>query len=264
MNFYKRHIGDITKACGHLSQGQMGAYDLLLDWLYGNEKPLPSDKAAVYRIARAGTKAERDNVEAVLVEFFTLTDAGYTQKRAGEEIAKANERAETNRRIAEEREARRRAAREARMEHESCNNSEHESCTNGQPSQTPDSRLQTRAEARAESANADLSPAAPATRPPCPQKAIIALYHEVLPELRRVREWNETRQKLLSRRWAESPDRQTLDWWRGFFGYVRQSKFLMGQTTGRDGRPFDCDLEWLIRPTNFAKVVEGRYEDQAA
>ena len=95
---------------------------------------------------------------------------------------------------------------------------------------------------------------------PCPQSRIVALYHETLPELRQVREWNETRQRLLAKRWAENPERQTLDWWRAFFVYVRKSPFLMGQTQGRDGRPFDCDLEWLIRPTNFAKVVEGKYE----
>lgn len=88
------------------------------------------------------------------------------------------------------------------------------------------------------------------------------LYHEVLPELRRVREWNALRQKLLARRWAENPERQTLDWWRDFFGYVRKSRFLMGQTQGRGGRPFDCDLEWLVRPTNFVKVVEGKYQDE--
>jgi hypothetical protein len=97
-------------------------------------------------------------------------------------------------------------------------------------------------------------------RPPCPHSRIVALYHESLPELRQVREWNDARQRLLAKRWAENPERQSLGWWREFFGYVRKSPFLMGQTQGRDGRPFDCDLEWLIRPTNFAKVVEGKYE----
>lgn len=132
-------------------------------------------------------------------------------------------------------------------------------------------KMRTRGEERREEgeedgADAPLPPAEPGAplRTACPQKAIVALYHETLPELRQVREWNETRQRLLSRRWAESPERQTLDWWRAFFGYVRRSRFLMGKTTGRDGRPFDCDLEWLIRPTNFAKVVEGKYEDEAA
>lgn len=125
------------------------------------------------------------------------------------------------------------------------------------------------------SAYADLSPAAaeddaqrdgeqPNGRPPCPHLRIIALYHEILPELRQVREWNETRRRLLQRRWTEQPERQDPDWWREYFGYVRKSRFLMGQTTGRGGRSFDCDLEWLIRPTNMVKVLEGKYEDEAA
>lgn len=147
MNFWKRHIGDFAKACGHLSQGQVGAYDSLLDWLYGNEKPLPANKEALYRIGRATTKAERDNVDSVLAEFFTLTDSGYVQSRASEEIAKANAQADTNRRIAEEREAKKRA----RKEHESCNDSCNDSTTKHEPSQTPDSRLQTKAEAKAKS-----------------------------------------------------------------------------------------------------------------
>lgn len=136
MNFYKRHLGDIAKACGHLSQGQMGAYDLLLDWLYSNEKPLPLSPDSVHRIGRAVTKAEKANVDAVLGEFFLRTAEGYTQKRAIEEIAKADAQADTNRRIAEAREA----AKRARKEHEACNEPSDASCTNRQPSQTPDTR----------------------------------------------------------------------------------------------------------------------------
>lgn len=99
MNFYKRHIGDMAKACGHLSQGQQGAYDLLLDWLYGNEKPLPVSLESCHRIGRAASKVERANVDSVLAEFFTLTADGYIQKRASEEIAIANERADHNRAV---------------------------------------------------------------------------------------------------------------------------------------------------------------------
>lgn len=118
-------------------------------------------------------------------------------------------------------------------------------------------------------ADAGSSPAEPvdsshAHRPACPHQAIVALYHEVLPELRQVRIWNDSRKRLLARRWAESSERQDLEWWRGYFGYVRRSPWLMGKSAGRDGRPFDCDLEWLICPTNFPKVIEGKYEKPAA
>ncbi len=140
---------------------------------------------------------------------------------------------------------------------------------------TPPTPLTPTPDKSIKSPNGDLSPALPEDaeqrdgeqpngRPPCPHLRIIALYHETLPELRQVREWNETRRRLLQRRWTEQPERQDLDWWRDYFGYVRKSRFLMGQTTGRGGRSFDCDLEWLIRPTNMVKVLEGKYEDEAA
>jgi hypothetical protein len=96
--------------------------------------------------------------------------------------------------------------------------------------------------------------------PPCPHQEIIALYHEILPELREVKVWNATRKKLLAARWKENKARQNLDWWERYFNYVKKCPFLMGQVANRDGPPFEADLEWLVRPQNFAKVIEGKYE----
>jgi hypothetical protein len=97
--------------------------------------------------------------------------------------------------------------------------------------------------------------------PRCPHQEIIALYHEVLPELRKVRVWDANREKLLRARWKSEQKRQSLDWWRGFFEYVRGCPFLMGLVDGCEGKaPFQADLEWLVRPTNFNKVIEGKYE----
>jgi hypothetical protein len=97
--------------------------------------------------------------------------------------------------------------------------------------------------------------------PPCPHEKIKELYHDVLPELRKVRVWNATRQKILAARWKEDPERQNLDWWKRYFGYVKKCPFLMGKVQNRNGSPpFEADLEWLVRPQNFAKVIEGKYE----
>lgn len=99
-------------------------------------------------------------------------------------------------------------------------------------------------------------------RPPvpnCPHMDIVDLYHEVLPELAPVRVWEADRQELLRSRWKGAPERQSLDWWREFFTSVREMPFLMGERTGRDDRAFACTLEWLVRPKNFAKVLEGNY-----
>jgi hypothetical protein len=95
----------------------------------------------------------------------------------------------------------------------------------------------------------------------CPHQDIIAAYHELLPSLARVREWTQERQSFLRKRWSEKPERQTLDWWREFFAYVGQSDFLMGRRETQTGT-FECDLEWLVRPKNFIRVIEGRYENR--
>ncbi|MCS4235062.1 hypothetical protein [Stenotrophomonas sp. BIGb0135] len=98
-------------------------------------------------------------------------------------------------------------------------------------------------------------------QPPCPHLKIIDLYHEILPELTEVRVWEGDRERKLAARWKSDAERQSLDWWRAFFGSVREMPFLMGERTGRDGRAFTCTLEWLVSPKNFAKVIEGNYLD---
>ncbi len=90
----------------------------------------------------------------------------------------------------------------------------------------------------------------------CPHKEIVALYHEVLPELRSVRTWNATREKRLRARWREDRRRQSLSWWREYFERVRASGFLTGKKTD-----WSADFDWLVRPTNMAKVLEGKYDD---
>lgn len=94
----------------------------------------------------------------------------------------------------------------------------------------------------------------------CPHEEIVAVYHEVLPELAKVRVWNESRKKSLRARWNEDKERQTIDWWRWFFNEVRKSKFLMGSQPFANGDTFSCTLEWLLQPEKFARVLEQYYE----
>lgn len=108
------------------------------------------------------------------------------------------------------------------------------------------------------------SPAAD-TADPCPHKAIIALYHEILPASPTIRDWTPARAEVLRTRWKEDKNRQTLDWWRRFFNYIADSPFLTGRVTGNRGKPFCPGLEWICKAENFAKIREGRYhEDMAA
>jgi hypothetical protein len=96
--------------------------------------------------------------------------------------------------------------------------------------------------------------------PPCPHQEIIALYHEALPQLTKVRVdlWGGTqRSKDLRARWAEDGERQNLAWWKSFFKTVGESSFLTGKT-----KPWKADLGWLVKRENFIKVLEGKYDNK--
>ena len=105
--------------------------------------------------------------------------------------------------------------------------------------------------------------------PDCQHQPVIDLYHQQLPTLRRVEVWNATRQGYLRQRWREvaaelAKDKPisasaVLDWFNDFFGHIQKSRFLVGKINGKDGRAFTADLEWILKPSNFAKIVEGKY-----
>lgn len=91
-----------------------------------------------------------------------------------------------------------------------------------------------------------------------PVKKIVELYHEKLPELPRVEKITKTRAGLIRQRWKE--DLPTLESWANYFADVRGSPFLMGRVAPTNGRPpFVADLEFLVRPSSFAKIAEGKY-----
>lgn len=114
-----------------------------------------------------------------------------------------------------------------------------------------------------------------AAPPPCPHREIVDLYHEILPEHRRVELLNDHREGLVRARWRQlwvekgkrgkPNDRESLlASFRGYFAYVGESAFLTGRAPSTNGRPpFVADFEWLMGPENFAKVVEKKYHTPA-
>jgi len=109
------------------------------------------------------------------------------------------------------------------------------------------------------------SPEKPAI-PNCPFEEIISTYHAELPELPQYRVRTEKRDGVMRQRWRQfyaSGDFKTseegIECFRWYFKEkVKPSKFLTGRINGKD-RPFLADLEWLMLPSNFAKVLEGKY-----
>ena len=119
MNYYELHIGDYIKATAHLSMVEDAAYRRLIDAYYTREAPLPLDRKAVHKLARAQSKDERAAVDYVLDEFFTQADDGWHQSRCDEEIMKYHEKAprvQEKKENAKERQQRSRERRAAMFE----------------------------------------------------------------------------------------------------------------------------------------------------
>ena len=106
MHYYKKNIGDYAKKTGRLTLLQHGAYTILFDACYDREK-FPTLEEAI-EWSWAITQDEIDAVEFVLKRFFTFQDGVYVQSRIQEEIVEYHSKANKNKEIALEREAKRR------------------------------------------------------------------------------------------------------------------------------------------------------------
>lgn len=109
MHYYKRNLGDYAKKAGRLSMLQHGAYTLLIDSCYDREQ-FPT-RAEAIDWTWASSTAEIEAVDFVLSKFFVLEEGVYVQARIREELNEYHEKAATNKRIAEERETKRRDSR---------------------------------------------------------------------------------------------------------------------------------------------------------
>ncbi|MGQ3002503.1 MAG: hypothetical protein ACT6UH_22360 [Hydrogenophaga sp.] len=118
------------------------------------------------------------------------------------------------------------------------------------------------------------SASSPAKLPTCPTQDLIALYHEVLPELPQVRLASKGRTRALKKVWAfalesKKPDgsrraentEQAMTWFRGYFERARQNDFLMGRTP-RSGEHANwrCDLDFLLSERGMKHVIEKTLE----
>lgn len=87
MNYFPFHVGDYAAHTAHLEPMEDLAYRRMLDLYYLRECPLPADIEATAKLVRM--RSMKSDVEAVLREFFVLTDAGWQHARCDAEIEKA-------------------------------------------------------------------------------------------------------------------------------------------------------------------------------
>lgn len=255
MHYYKRHIGDYAKKTGRLTMLEHGAYTLLIDACYDRERFPTRDEAIEWAWAR--TPQEIEAVDFVLSRFFDLVDGLYVQKRIQEEVDGYHGNSATNKRIAIEREEKRR--QRARSVNETSPDVD-EAPPNHEPI--------TKNHEPVKEANASLS----ATRlPDCPHKEILNLFAKHLPHLTQPRLWEGTRAQNLRARWLQCSKPSSfnengytsledgLKFWDSFFAYIaKDTKLSNGfESNGRSWKP---DLPWILNATNFAKIIDGKYD----
>jgi uncharacterized protein YdaU (DUF1376 family) len=85
MHYFQFNIGDYASHTQRLSLLEDLAYRRLLDEYYLHERPLNSGLTSVAR--QIGMRDHEDEVQFVLESFFQLTEDGWVNKRADQEIA---------------------------------------------------------------------------------------------------------------------------------------------------------------------------------
>lgn len=91
----------------------------------------------------------------------------------------------------------------------------------------------------------------------CPFKTIVELYHTLAPSFPKVCSVDGNRRKAVSARWRQWHD---LEVFRKIFTKAEASSFLKGG--GKNN--WHADFDWIMKPTNFQKILEGKYDGERA
>lgn len=101
-----------------------------------------------------------------------------------------------------------------------------------------------------------------------PSQRLLELFHQKCTYLPTVTVFSDARKRTLQARYKEVMNEgkwtedQTIEWFGEFYELVNNSKFLTGRSNVKPGqRPFKADWDWIHAPSNFVKIVEGKYGD---
>lgn len=248
MHYYKRNIGDYHKKAGRLTMLQHGAYTLLLDACYDREK-FPTLAEAIEWLW-AETKEEIDAIEFVLNKFFTETDGVFVQGRIESELADYADKAATNKRIAIEREEKRRLKSTNRAHGVNESKTDRHLTTNQEPLTTN----------QTDKTIGDKSPV--------PHQEVLDSFHEILDMLPRVQIYSDKRKTLVrgffKKRTSESGKEFTVQNFRAYLNYIKTNCTWMlypnKDFNGNIRKPRDFD--YVISDRCYIAVKEQRHDDK--
>jgi len=264
------YVADYLSATSRLTTEQHGAYLLLLMDYWKNGAP-PNNNAVLAQITKLSPDAW-SNARTMLEPFFEVSEKQWIQSRVESEMEKANHNKKAN----IERGKAGAQARWGKKDSPSIVGAMLEQCLTDSSSPSPSPSSSSSSSSNLIGTNVPICPPDGELAdkkgkklPRCNHQAVIDLYHEHLPTMRRIEVWNDQRAGYLRQRWREVASelaqegeitaKDVLGWWGEFFQHIDKSKFLTGKVNSKDGRAFTADLEWIVRPSNFAKIVEGKY-----
>lgn len=249
MNYYEHHIGDYAAATGHLSLIEDAIYSRLLRRYYMQEGPLPPPVDQCARLI--GARGEEEIVKAILLEFFRLSDDGWHQKRADEDIERYRVKVE-----------KKRASAVARWEGQSVKSECERIATdaldtrelhNGRNAlQTPDTSLQTPVKAK--------TPVVPFGD----AQAVIGAYHSALPKCQSVAVLNPKRKRRIAE--AVKLARQVCvgqgwdyiaeDFWAAYFAECATDPWMRGEVPNPKNPHWRQNLDVLLAEDRFAGIMD--------
>jgi len=246
MHYYQFNISDYRAATAYLSNDEDLAYRRLLDMYYDTEEKIPLDTQWVAKRLRLSNEV----IKAVLEDKFKLTETGWQHDRCELVIEQYHAMAEKNR-------------ANGRLGGRKKNPVGSESQPNAKPTINNKPITNNHIKESKDSLSAGL--------PTCPHQEILNLYKKHLPQLAQPRVWDGVRQTNLRQRWLQaakpsifspqgySSQTEGLAWWDSFFAYIaNDTKLAQGfETKDRTWRP---DLVWIVNATNFAKIIDGKYQ----
>lgn len=89
----------------------------------------------------------------------------------------------------------------------------------------------------------------------CPYERIKNLYHSICISYPKITQIDGNRKKAVAARWRTY---KSLDKFEELFRLAESSSFLKGE----NDRNWSADFDWMMKPTNFSKILENKYANK--
>ena len=100
------------------------------------------------------------------------------------------------------------------------------------------------------------TPQAEAVSVNCPYVKIKELYHSICISFPKIKDITGNRKKAIAARWRTH---KSLEIFQELFTIAESSPFLKGE----NDRNWSADFDWMMKPTNFSKILEHKYDDRS-